>query len=69
MRVLLVEDEEKIAGIVARALQAERLAVDTVRDGREGFTLAESCHDASPPTRIAGCGKRSGQNARRVGTR
>jgi DNA-binding response OmpR family regulator len=42
MRVLLVEDEGKISGIVARALQAERLVVDTAADGREGFALASS---------------------------
>ena len=42
MRVLLVEDEEKVAGVVARALQAERLAVDTARDGAEGLELAIS---------------------------
>jgi DNA-binding response OmpR family regulator len=42
MRVLLVEDEDKVAGVVARALQAERLAVDTARDGREGLDLALS---------------------------
>jgi DNA-binding response OmpR family regulator len=40
MRVLLVEDEEKVAGLVGRALQAERLAVDTAHDGREGLELA-----------------------------
>jgi two-component system copper resistance phosphate regulon response regulator CusR len=40
MRVLLVEDEEKVARLVGRALQAERLAVDTARDGREGLELA-----------------------------
>jgi two-component system copper resistance phosphate regulon response regulator CusR len=42
MRVLLVEDEEKVARVVARALQAERLAVDTARDGIEGLELATS---------------------------
>jgi two-component system copper resistance phosphate regulon response regulator CusR len=42
MRVLLVEDEEKVAGLVTRALQAERLAVDNARDGREGLDLATS---------------------------
>ena len=42
MRVLLVEDEEKVAALVARALEAERLAVDTARDGREGLDLATS---------------------------
>jgi DNA-binding response OmpR family regulator len=40
MRVLLVEDEEKVAGLVGRALEAERLAVDTAHDGREGLELA-----------------------------
>jgi DNA-binding response OmpR family regulator len=42
MRVLLVEDEEKVAGVVARALEAERFAVDTARDGGEGLGLATS---------------------------
>ncbi len=42
MRVLLVEDESKVAGVVARALQAERLAVDTAADGLEGLDLATS---------------------------
>jgi len=42
MRVLVVEDEEKVAALVARALQAERLAVDTARDGREGLDFATS---------------------------
>jgi DNA-binding response OmpR family regulator len=42
MRILLVEDEEKVAGIVKRALQSERFAVDTARDGRQGLDLATS---------------------------
>jgi two-component system copper resistance phosphate regulon response regulator CusR len=42
MHVLLVEDEEKVAGLVSRALQAERLAVDTARDGIEGLDYATS---------------------------
>jgi len=42
MRILLVEDEEKVGALVARALQAERLAVDLARDGREGLDLATS---------------------------
>lgn len=42
MHVLLVEDENRVAGVVARALQAERLAVDTARDGKEGLDLALS---------------------------
>jgi two-component system copper resistance phosphate regulon response regulator CusR len=40
MRILLVEDEEKVAAVVTRALQAERFAVDTAREGREGLELA-----------------------------
>jgi DNA-binding response OmpR family regulator len=35
-RVLLVEDEAKVTGVVVRALQTERLAVDTATDGLEG---------------------------------
>jgi len=37
MRVLLVEDEEKVARFVARGLQAERYAVDVARDGNAGL--------------------------------
>ena len=42
MRVLLVEDEDKVARVVARALQEERLAVDVARNGPEGLELAVS---------------------------
>jgi DNA-binding response OmpR family regulator len=37
MRVLLVEDEEKVARFVARGLKAERYAVDVAADGRSGL--------------------------------
>jgi DNA-binding response OmpR family regulator len=37
MRVLLVEDEEKVARFVARGLQAERYAVDVAADGTSGL--------------------------------
>jgi len=40
MRLLLVEDEEKLARLVKRALVAERFSVDTARDGRAGMELA-----------------------------
>lgn len=40
MRVLLIEDEEKVIRFVARGLQAEHLAVDTAKDGREGLDMA-----------------------------
>ncbi len=42
MRILLVEDEPKVAGFVRRGLMAERYAVDSASDGREGLELAEA---------------------------
>lgn len=36
MRVLIVEDDRKLAEFVARGLRAERFAVDLAGDGREG---------------------------------
>jgi DNA-binding response OmpR family regulator len=42
MRILLVEDEPKVAGFVKRGLTAERYAVDVSGDGREGWELAET---------------------------
>lgn len=42
MRILLVEDEPKVAGLVQRGLVAERYAVDVSNDGREGWELAEA---------------------------
>jgi heavy metal response regulator len=40
MRILLVEDEEKVSGFVARGLMAERFAVDVIGDGQSGLELA-----------------------------
>src|SRR6201986_5368975 len=40
MRILLVEDEEKVARFISIGLKAERFAVDTVRDGNEGLEMA-----------------------------
>jgi DNA-binding response OmpR family regulator len=40
MRLLVVEDEEKLAQLVKRALTAERFSVDVAHDGREGLELA-----------------------------
>ncbi len=40
MRLLLVEDEQKVADVVARALKAESYAVDVALDGRSGWDLA-----------------------------
>ena len=42
MRILLVEDEPKVAGFVRRGLVAERYAVDISADGKEGLELAEA---------------------------
>jgi two-component system copper resistance phosphate regulon response regulator CusR len=40
MRILVVEDEEKVSRFIARGLEAERFAVDTVGDGAGGLDLA-----------------------------
>jgi DNA-binding response OmpR family regulator len=40
MRILLIEDDEKVSNAVARGLEAERLAVDTASDGLEGLESA-----------------------------
>lgn len=42
MRALIVEDEEKMAGIVARGLKAEGFAVDVASDGKQGLEFAIS---------------------------
>src|SRR5580658_7887793 len=42
MRILLVEDEKKVADIVARGLKAERYAVDVVHDGLEAWEMANA---------------------------
>lgn len=41
MRILLVEDEKRIADFIARGLKEERYAVDVAPDGEEGWFLAE----------------------------
>jgi DNA-binding response OmpR family regulator len=42
MRLLLIEDEHKVSELVARALRAERYAVDVADDGERGWELADS---------------------------
>jgi DNA-binding response OmpR family regulator len=42
MRVLFVEDELKLCELVARALKAERYAVDVASDGNAGWSLADA---------------------------
>jgi two-component system copper resistance phosphate regulon response regulator CusR len=44
MRILLVEDEQKVSNFVARGLMAERFAVDVAADGRSGLDLATTYH-------------------------
>jgi two-component system, OmpR family, copper resistance phosphate regulon response regulator CusR len=44
MRILLVEDEEKVSSFVARGLSAERFAVDVASDGQSGLDLATTYH-------------------------
>ena len=41
MRILLVEDEERIASFVARGLKEAHYIVDIARDGEKGLFLAE----------------------------
>ncbi|HTV62509.1 MAG TPA: response regulator transcription factor [Verrucomicrobiae bacterium] len=40
MRILLVEDEKKVAEIIERGLKAERFAVDVCHNGRAGWEMA-----------------------------
>ncbi|MGH9935623.1 MAG: response regulator transcription factor [Blastocatellia bacterium] len=42
MRLLLVEDEEKVAAFVVRGLEAERYAVDVAADGRRAIELSNA---------------------------
>src|ERR1700747_2413070 len=44
MRLLLVEDEKKVAEFVARGLRAERFAVDVSNDGHSGWEMASAYH-------------------------
>ncbi len=41
MRILLVEDEKKVASFIERGLKEEHYAVDVAADGAEGLFLAE----------------------------
>lgn len=42
MRILVVEDEHKIANSIKKGLEQESFAVDVAYDGEEGFDLASS---------------------------
>ena len=41
MRILLVEDEERIASFVARGLKEAHYVVDVALDGEKGLFMAE----------------------------
>lgn len=42
MRILVVEDEKKLAELISRALRAERYAVDTAYDGHTAWEMIEA---------------------------
>jgi len=42
MRLLLIEDEKKLASVIARGLRAESFSVDVVHDGDSGWEIASS---------------------------
>jgi two-component system copper resistance phosphate regulon response regulator CusR len=42
MRLLLIEDEEKVADVIVRGLRAEKFAVDVAHDGITGWQMASS---------------------------
>jgi two-component system copper resistance phosphate regulon response regulator CusR len=44
MRILVIEDERKVAEFVARGLRDQRFAVDVSNDGQTGWEMANSCH-------------------------
>ncbi len=47
MRILVVEDDRRVASAVKRGLTAEGFAVDVAADGDEGYWLAtENPYDA-----------------------
>lgn len=43
MRILVVEDEQKVAEIIARGLRAERFVVDVAEDGVKAEEMLSSC--------------------------
>lgn len=42
MRILVVEDEKKVAGFIKRGLEEEDFSVDLAGDGKEGMSLASN---------------------------
>jgi heavy metal response regulator len=46
MRILVVEDEKKVAGFIKQGLEEEGYAIDVAGDGREGLLMAlDGVHD------------------------
>ena len=45
MRILLVEDDKKMASLIERSLKEQRYAVDAAHDGENGIFLAEANPD------------------------
>jgi len=44
MRILVIEDERKVADFVARGLRDQRFAVDVSNDGQTGWEMASACN-------------------------
>jgi two-component system copper resistance phosphate regulon response regulator CusR len=44
MRILVIEDEKKVADFVARGLRDHRFAVDVSNDGQSGLDMAMACN-------------------------
>jgi two-component system copper resistance phosphate regulon response regulator CusR len=44
MRILVIEDERKVAEFVARGLRDQRFAVDVANDGQAGWEMASTCN-------------------------
>ena len=42
MKILIVEDEHKIANLIKQGLEQERFVVDVAYDGNTGYDLADS---------------------------
>ncbi|NOQ41452.1 MAG: response regulator, partial [Desulfuromusa sp.] len=42
MRILVVEDEKKVASFIKRGLEEEEFTVDVAYDGEDGVQMAES---------------------------
>jgi len=40
MRILVIEDEHKVAGSIKKGLEIESYAVDIAYDGEEGYNMA-----------------------------